>query len=139
MRKSTIIILLVFLAGSFGGCKGVSESDHQTVVSERDDLKSELTSIQEEAASLEKECRALERENDSLRSELAQQKREIARLMDTTSKQVEGRKTERVYKVESGDSLWTISRRFRVSVTALQELNNLKDSNIKPGQKLVLP
>lgn len=41
------------------------------------------------------------------------------------------------YVVKSGDSLWTIARAHRTSVSTLQQLNNLtKKSIIKPGQKI---
>jgi hypothetical protein len=43
------------------------------------------------------------------------------------------------YKVRSGDSLWSIARKFGVSVTELKQANGLKSSNIKPGQTLVIP
>lgn len=43
------------------------------------------------------------------------------------------------YTVRRGDSLWAISRRFDVPVTALQEWNRLgPDSPLRPGQELEL-
>ena len=42
-----------------------------------------------------------------------------------------------IYTVKSGDSLWTISRKFNMNVPQLVALNNLKKPyNIIPGQKL---
>jgi LysM repeat protein len=43
------------------------------------------------------------------------------------------------YVVGSGDSLWSIARRFRTSVAELQALNGLKGSTIRAGQKLTVP
>jgi membrane-bound lytic murein transglycosylase D len=44
------------------------------------------------------------------------------------------------YKVKSGDSLYSISKRYPgVSADALQKANNLPNSNIKPGQILKIP
>ena len=40
--------------------------------------------------------------------------------------------------VEKGDSLLTISKRYAVSVRDLRELNNLRSTRIKPGQKILL-
>ncbi|WP_127846694.1 lytic transglycosylase domain-containing protein [Psychroflexus aestuariivivens] len=41
------------------------------------------------------------------------------------------------YKVKSGDSLWTISRKFpNLSVEDLKNLNDLSSSKLKPGMKL---
>ena len=44
------------------------------------------------------------------------------------------------YRVVQGDSLWTISRRFNVSVDALKKWNRLSTGNasLRPGQRLVV-
>ena len=44
------------------------------------------------------------------------------------------------YRVRQGDSLWTISRRFNVSVDALKKWNRLPTSSapLRPGQRLVI-
>jgi LysM repeat protein len=48
-------------------------------------------------------------------------------------------KTEpKIYEVEKGDTLYSIGRKFGVSVPVLKKLNNLKDNTISIGQKLLL-
>ncbi|WP_447969575.1 LysM peptidoglycan-binding domain-containing protein [Nitrospira sp. M1] len=42
------------------------------------------------------------------------------------------------YRVRRGDSLWTIAKRFRVSVTDLKVLNNLTTSVIRAGKLLLV-
>ena len=42
------------------------------------------------------------------------------------------------YRVRQGDSLWTIARRFSVSVTDLKMLNNLTSSVIRAGRLLLV-
>ncbi len=42
------------------------------------------------------------------------------------------------YRVRSGDTLWSISRRFNVSVSEIRHWNNLSDSGLRPGKKLRL-
>jgi membrane-bound lytic murein transglycosylase D len=43
------------------------------------------------------------------------------------------------YTVQPGDTLWTISRKFEgLTIEKIKSLNNLEDSKIKPGQKLIL-
>lgn len=49
-----------------------------------------------------------------------------------------GSATER-YTVKPGDSLYTISRAYGVSVDALKEANGLKDGRIQPKQVLLVP
>lgn len=47
-------------------------------------------------------------------------------------------KTENVYIVKKGDSLYTISKKTGVPVEKIKDYNNLKSNSISPGQKLVL-
>ena len=44
----------------------------------------------------------------------------------------------KLYTVVTGDTLYSISRRFGLTVEDLKALNNLSDNNIKTGQKLVV-
>jgi len=43
-----------------------------------------------------------------------------------------------VYKVNNGESLWTIARRHQVSVEQLMKWNDLDTAAVKPGQVLKL-
>jgi len=43
-----------------------------------------------------------------------------------------------VYRVKSGDSLYSIARANRISVAALKEWNRLRSNNIRPGQRLTI-
>ncbi|MDQ2771997.1 MAG: LysM peptidoglycan-binding domain-containing protein [Bacteroidota bacterium] len=49
------------------------------------------------------------------------------------------RATPQVHRVQPGDTLFNISRRFNVSVQLLRELNHLKTDEVKLGQKLLVP
>ena len=45
----------------------------------------------------------------------------------------------KIHIVQPGDTLWNISRQYQgLSIEKIKELNNLKDSRIKPGQKLLI-
>ena len=45
----------------------------------------------------------------------------------------------KVHLVQSGDSLWEISRKYEgLSVSKIKAMNNLKSNSIKPGQKLII-
>jgi membrane-bound lytic murein transglycosylase D len=47
--------------------------------------------------------------------------------------------SKKIYYVQEGDTLWTISRKNNgVSVEQIKKLNKLKGNDIKPGMKLVL-
>lgn len=43
------------------------------------------------------------------------------------------------YTVKSGDSLWSISKKFGVSVSELKEANNLSGNLLSIGQNLIIP
>ena len=45
----------------------------------------------------------------------------------------------RIYRVSKGDTVWRISRRFKISVSSLKRLNNLKNSRIFKGMSLKIP
>lgn len=44
--------------------------------------------------------------------------------------------TSRYHRVRSGESLWTIGRRYGVSTTSLKRWNRLRSDVIRPGQRL---
>jgi flagellum-specific peptidoglycan hydrolase FlgJ len=45
---------------------------------------------------------------------------------------------DKAYVVQKGDTLYNISKRFNISIEELKTLNNIPDSGIKIGQKLLL-
>ena len=49
------------------------------------------------------------------------------------------RELPQVHRVQAGDTLFNISRRFGVSVQVLRELNHLTSDEVKLGQKLLVP
>lgn len=47
--------------------------------------------------------------------------------------------SSRMHTVKSGESLWTISRKYRVTLADLKAVNPKMGSKIKPGQKIRIP
>ncbi|WP_372870925.1 LysM peptidoglycan-binding domain-containing protein [Paenalcaligenes niemegkensis] len=43
------------------------------------------------------------------------------------------------YKIKKGDTLFALARKYNTTVAELQKLNNLKNSNLKPGRQLRVP
>ena len=50
----------------------------------------------------------------------------------------QGATVNKSYTVTTGDTLYSISRRFGITVDDLKALNNLPDNNIRIGQKLIV-
>lgn len=44
-----------------------------------------------------------------------------------------------IYHVQRGDSLYTLAKEFRTTVSVIKALNNMESSTIRIGQKLILP
>lgn len=68
-------------------------------------------------------------------------KSKIVTLKSETLKKIASKtlKSEfHLYSVKNGDSLWTISRKFRASPKDIRKWNNLKSNLIHPGSKLKL-
>lgn len=47
--------------------------------------------------------------------------------------------SKKLYIVESGDNLWKISRKFRVSIEELMRANHLDTEKLRPGKQLEIP
>jgi membrane-bound lytic murein transglycosylase D len=49
-----------------------------------------------------------------------------------------GESTETYYQVRSGDSLWTIAKKHKISPEEIKKWNNLKNNTIHPGNRLLI-
>ncbi|MGH7554672.1 MAG: DUF5715 family protein [Longimicrobiales bacterium] len=74
-------------------------------------------------------------------AEAAAEEARIANVADASSPAAEDAPAPAVaeYKVNRGDSLWSIARRYGTSVEQLKQLNNLLSSRIDAGQVLTVP
>lgn len=62
----------------------------------------------------------------------------VAKLDPSMDKNVKANPDAKAYTVVQGDTLYSISRRFGLTVDELKGLNNLPGNNLKIGQKLVV-
>jgi LysM repeat protein len=120
-----------------------------------DDLSRRISRLESKGASnsLEVEVAALKSAIAELRREMGSQRAEIvkdlsariaklpaaasAKAPEPTRKVVAGKHLE--YVVQSGDSLFLISKAFNVPVKTIRELNGLKNDNLRIGQKIIVP
>jgi hypothetical protein len=52
---------------------------------------------------------------------------------------VEKTKGKRIHKVQDGESLWKISRKYNVSIEAIMKVNHLDSDRLRPGKELQIP
>lgn len=48
-------------------------------------------------------------------------------------------KSKRTHLVQSGENLWKIARKYKVSIDALKKANQLETDKLRPGKELVIP
>ena len=48
-------------------------------------------------------------------------------------------KGKRTHLVQSGENLWKIARKYKVSIDALKKANQLETDKLRPGKELVIP
>jgi LysM repeat protein len=123
-----------------------------------DDISRRLAKLESKGAadSVEVEISALKGSIAELRREMGAQRGEIVKDLSgriakiaSSSPQAAPRQQEvqrkitpgahLEYVVQSGDSLFLISKAFNVSVRQIKELNGLKSDNLKIGQKIYVP
>jgi hypothetical protein len=62
-----------------------------------------------------------------------------ARLIAKQSIPLEKPQKKKLYTIETGDSLWKISRKFHVSIDSLIQANSLETEKLRPGKQLIIP
>lgn len=124
-----------------------------------DDLARRVSKLESgggEARGLRQEIDAMKATIAELRRQLANQRGEIvkdisgriARMQPATPPPAPQKTTVRrtvvtgphyVYTVQSGDSLSLVAKAFNTTVQKIRDLNNLKNDNLRVGQKIKVP
>ncbi|MDT8370923.1 MAG: LysM peptidoglycan-binding domain-containing protein [Gammaproteobacteria bacterium] len=77
--------------------------------------------------------------NSKAPSDILRPGQKLIILSETTSSKTNKTTSTVKYTIRSGDSLWSISQKFNVTVSQLREWNSLSDRTLlKPGQNLTL-
>ena len=166
MKKAAFVLtFLPALAGAQGKESFIVQqayAEMQRVQGQISVLQSNLNDLQERVARLEsgndsaglrREVEALKAEVASLRRQLGSQREEIVRDLSGRIAKIqpppapasrhETRRTvigpHNEYVVEAGDTLSLISQATGVPIRKIKEMNNLKNDNLRIGQKLMLP
>jgi len=67
------------------------------------------------------------------------QPKSLAKVIEPKTKEKRTENMRRSYKVQKGDTLWTIARKFGKGVDSIKASNRLSKGIIKPGQTLTIP
>ena len=157
-----VLILIFLIAIFFGGDDKPSKKDQTPFKIRLGQIEKRLTrfeGIEIRVASLENKERELEQaitEADNAKRLLNQQYNKLAQRLETlqkgktiipakttapitTQKTPSSLREERFHKVRSGDTLYHIAQKYRISLDELCRLNNITSKQaIYPGQKLLV-
>ena len=64
------------------------------------------------------------------------QQEPVAAAMPPPATPVRGKRT---HVVQSGENLWKIARKYKVSIDALKKANHLETDKLRPGKELIIP
>ena len=169
IKTMTMAVCLTACAAAFGEGKEdfmrqQAYAEMQRVSGQVDVLQSNLNELQSRVGRLEggNGSQGLRQEIDALKAAVADIRKQLQAQRGEIVKDLTGRiskmqqqvapaprpveKKEKVvlgphreYVVQAGDNLTIISEAFGVSVSKIKEMNNLKNDNLRVGQKLNLP
>lgn len=141
LLRPSIVLLLFFLSVSvftFGGCSGETPTEDLDLINGRlEQLENKITQLEAQSAetkeyltTLGSYTKALEERTDTLAEHI-----DKAPLPQKTVSQ----EKKQYHKVVRGDTLYSISRKYGLSVEEICRLNNLKkNQSIQTGQKLMV-
>ena len=151
-KLSSTGILLITVCCLFFGCSQKDFSDDMKSIKDR------LAQLEKRLAEYEqqKEVKELRAKLDEGKAELEEELKKIAEKYETKPGKTEKTKAssleipasqkkpntvakQQYHTVSRGETLYSISRKYKVSVTELCRLNNLKQTqNLQAGQKLLI-
>ena len=63
----------------------------------------------------------------------------IGQVLTIPTKNAENGSNSNLYVVQRGDSLWSIARKYNVSINEIRMINNLNSDVLMIGQTLIIP
>ena len=133
-----LVLLLSVTVFTFVGCGGETPTEDRDLINGRlEQLENKIAQLETQSAetkeyltTLGSYIKALEERTDTLTQQI-----EKALL----PKQAVSQEKKQYHKVVRGDTLYSISRKYGLSVEEIFRLNNLKQNqSIQPGQKLIV-
>ena len=139
--KPSIVLGILFLSFSFfifGGCgRETSKEDLGLINGRLEQLENKITQLEAQFTETNESVTTLGSYVIALEEKIAKLNQEAEKT--SVPKQTILQEKKQYHKVVRGDTLYSISRRYGLSVEEIRRLNNLNDNKpIQPGQKLMV-
>ena len=132
-----IVLLGVILFVSGGCSREASKEDMSRVNGKLEQLEKKIAQLEAQFSETNESVTTLGSYVTYLEERIEQLNKEIEKA--SHPKQPPSREKEHYHKVVRGDTLYSISKKYGLSVDEIRRLNNLNDSKpIQPGQKLMV-
>ena len=134
------VVWVVFFLGAviLGGCgREAPKQDLASINGRLEQLENKIAQLEAQSTETEESVTAM---NESIKT-LEEGLNALAQKIEKVSaqKQAVAQKKKQYHKVTQGDTLYSISRKYGISVNEIRRVNNLRqDQPIKPGQKLLV-
>jgi LysM repeat protein len=139
--RPSIVLVVLFLSVTvftFGGCGGETPKEDLDLINGRLEqlenkilqLEAQFTETKESVTTLGSYVKTLEERIDTFTKKIEK---------TPVPKQAISQEKKQYHNVVRGDTLYSISRKYGLSVEEIRRLNNLnKNQSIQPGQKLMV-
>jgi LysM repeat protein len=139
--RPSIVLLLLFLSApvfTFGGCGGETPTVDLDLINGRlEQLESKIAQLETQSAETKEYLTTLGSYSKALEEKIDNFTKEVEKA--PLSMQTVSQEKKQYHKVVRGDTLYSISRKYSLSVEEVCRLNNLKQNqSIQPGQKLMV-
>jgi LysM repeat protein len=139
--RLAIMFVVLILSSSifvFGGCiRETSKGDLDQVKGRLEKLENKITQLEAQFTETNESLTTLSSYVISLEERIKKITKEIEE--PSLSKQTVSQENKQYYKVVRGDTLYSISKKYGLSVDELRRLNNLNENKpIQPGQRLMV-
>lgn len=112
--------------------KVVEKKDPEKKIVEKAEVKAHIAKVEEKKVELPKE------NSQNKTVETKNTLDEIKETLPSVKTDVEATEGEKIHEVQQGQTMFSISKIYSVSIDSLKEWNNLENLNIKIGQQLVV-
>lgn len=141
LLKPSIVLVVLLLSATvftFGGCGGETPTEDLDLINGRlEQLEKKIAQLEAQSAETKEYLTTLGSYSKALEEKIDNFSKEVEKA--PLSKQTVSQEKNQYHKVVRGDTLYSISRKYGLSVEDICRLNNLKQNqSIQPGQKLMV-